>query len=359
MIPDVLSWDNDEKLNDAFAVKSAYLSFAHNTLSDFLDNLKGEEKMAAEIRSCMNQLSSEELNHFLYIPEITNKIFRRKNMNDEHKAQFILKGLHAEIAKKNDEFDTSIYQKLWAADGSIMMQYDSVEKEYSAFCSEVVLDDVVVDFFSPFNRMIVDLSVTMPEGFDVTTYDYENSIKMLEKLSLSLENANQYVKKYINSLVAVIIMKKFEHAKELNNVSVTSSNGAYVGRILFGNVDTYSSEEIIDGFVHEATHSLLYMVDDLSQWMPNYEVSNKIGKIIKSPWTGNMLTVRTILQAVFVWYALYQFWIKHADLYDPKFVKNRLEYLKDGFRNLDIKQNENVTKLTHETIQRMCEEVLR
>lgn len=70
--------------------------------------------------------------------------------------------------------------------------------------------------------------------------------------------------------------------------------------------------EIADGLVHESIHALLYMEEARQGWITDRAL-DVADRVVLSPWSGNMISIRSFLQACFVWYGLASFWAKVLD----------------------------------------------
>jgi hypothetical protein len=75
-----------------------------------------------------------------------------------------------------------------------------------------------------------------------------------------------------------------------------------LSNILETSADAY---KLIDAIVHEATHAMIYMYEDIEQ--PACRRYSKHHRL-KSPWTGRVLTLDQYFQACFVWWGLYNLW---------------------------------------------------
>jgi hypothetical protein len=121
---------------------------------------------------------------------------------------------------------------------------------------------------------------------------------------------------------------------------ISSSNGWYIGRTLLVNLEQVPTELVADALIHEAIHVLLYMVDEVNPWQPSLEMSTALGNTIVSPWTLNKLSIRNLVQAVFVWFGLFNFWQKALafEKYDQEFCRNRLQFIYNGFERLQVNE---------------------
>lgn len=91
----------------------------------------------------------------------------------------------------------------------------------------------------------------------------------------------------------------------------SSSWSREIGKTGLTNINTSlaSPERIASAIIHEAIHSMLYMVETIR---PIYAKSPHDIRIL-SPWTGRRLPISSLTHACFVWYGLFCFWAKAQD----------------------------------------------
>jgi HEXXH motif-containing protein len=85
------------------------------------------------------------------------------------------------------------------------------------------------------------------------------------------------------------------------------STQQYPGRAVMRNPQLVDVALIAESIVHEAIHSLLYMLIQSYPWGIE-DSSFEDGPKVTSPWTGRILPLSTFLHACFVWYGLLHFW---------------------------------------------------
>lgn len=359
-VEQILKFSDERILESALAIKKEYLALTYRKLMEMVEEaIETGGQQYSVIKSILNEMDEKELDAFLFIPELANQIYRRKEMTLVQKANYIIRILEGEFARKEKVVDAERYQELWTANGSHLYQYDSESKEFSEYEAPLLFDEVVLDFFSPYNRMLSNVDCNIPNNFEVGMYSFEEAAAIADRLRACLQKADPVIQQFIKHFSAVILFKKVDGEVDDGKVLFSATDGAFVSRIILGNVENFYDEELMDAMVHESIHGLLFMIDELGQWMPNTKISDEIGRIIASPWTGNKLTLRNVLQAVFVWYGLFHFWKGHEKTFDSSFAEERMENIKAGFENLNIKvYGKEVPQETLETIAAAKQSVL-
>lgn len=86
----------------------------------------------------------------------------------------------------------------------------------------------------------------------------------------------------------------------------SGSFSGYAGLTLLTNVHVLSADlaSLVDALVHEAIHGALYLFELLRQPL----LLARLGPTIRSPWSGNCLSLDSYVQACFVWSGLFNFW---------------------------------------------------
>lgn len=268
-----------------------------------------------------------------FIPEFIHCVLYNGNNTTRNRWRFMAETADAEYAKRNKNIDSNRYESLWTSNGDYFIRYDSKQRTYAEFYALSLVNNIPIDFVSPYclkidaaeindNNSLVESKAT--EAFQI--YAALNST--LKKLN-GHDHFSIFLRHYINVIVT----------KTQNSISFSSSTtGLFPGRVLILNGHHVGENKLIDAAVHEAVHGLLYMIEEVCPWMPSLEVSSRAGYSLQSPWTGNYINLRNFVQAVFVWYGLYNFWnyCLENKLLDAAFAENRAEQIWKGFRELDL-----------------------
>jgi hypothetical protein len=115
----------------------------------------------------------------------------------------------------------------------------------------------------------------------------------------------------------------------------SSSTLSYPGRTLLINPlnEGVSTEMLAESLVHEAIHSYIYEMEAVDWW-----TRDDHGCTVRSPWSGNILTLHAFVHASFVWFGLAQFWMDalRRDLVLDAVLEARICKCVQGFLVADI-----------------------
>jgi len=331
--------DNNSSLYEAIITQFRNcVSKKIDRLTDYL--WRNNSPLYEQIMQKWTDLSATlELHHSFLYPEMLNHLVLDRD--PETTGMYMMRSLDAELAKRDKVFDIDQYDYVWTMNGDFLLQYNKQSKSFEAFES-FRLNDMPLDFFSSSCIKVTAHELQEPAGSVIDEYDYREAFNIYERIYESLEpltgkkgagDLNDLIYKFTN----VIVLKR-QNYQSGNRHFFSSSDGYYIGRTVLGNVELVSPEILVDSIVHEAIHALLYMIDEKFQWQPSPEESDKIGNKILSPWSGNKLSIRNYLQAIFVWYGLFNLW-KFAlkeQVYDPGFAKRRVDLIRNGFLQVEI-----------------------
>ncbi|QTE21990.1 hypothetical protein [Polaribacter cellanae] len=281
---------------------------------------------------------------FIMTPEMSHILLYKKKSIKEN-FSLVEKLIYAEVAKETKKVLNPEFKDLWTSDGSFFISYDNEKKDFFIYESPLLLNKIPIDFLSPFSSLMNNEEMGEKDSLQIQNYDHEEFESIIQKLEVSispLKGTCQNVLDFIQKFTLTIIPKKHKE-----NYFSSGSNGLYIGRTVLSNLHITSKELIVEALVHEAVHSYLYMIEVLKPWMPDFESSRKFGNQVASFWTGNLISVRSFTQAVFIWYSLYNFWkiCKDKSLYDEGFINNRLNFITKGFERLKLNEIEKMTSI--------------
>lgn len=323
-----------QQVKDAFAVKvqerfAGFLEFLkqndysrYNTLTNRLRTVWGSYELPAE----------------LFTPEALFKIlFSNQQKYFLTNADFLVEAIDAHTAI-SDAFDTRLYKSLWTSNGSHFITYDNAAKDFSMYEAWQLNSKIPCDFFSPYCMKVDNAALNEPEHHIISTYEFdelEGICQLLDETVVPMYDRLPEVAAFLECFTNVILIKRLETPGKRSFISSTSDY--LIGRTLLINPDAVGFEDIIDGLVHENTHSLLNMLEVIEPWQPDVELSEASGYTIVSPWSGNLLTARNFVQANFVWFGLFNFWNKalQTDAYDRSYATARIRFIQAGFEKAD------------------------
>ncbi len=140
----------------------------------------------------------------------------------------------------------------------------------------------------------------------------------------------------MSNYIKVLMLKKLIPVRGNKNVprESFSTNGKQIVRVVFVNPSFVNDWSLTESLIHEATHSFIDQLNLSFKFIRSY-VKNDI--YFFSPWTGNKLTIITLVEAIFIWYSVYKFYYYNGEhFFDDITCKNRKSWLKLGFNKLDL-----------------------
>jgi len=315
------------------ALKRQFIQLVRSKIQEFVEMAREEApSLAKQFERKLGSFSLEEQEHIISIPPFLEQVFRNKKRSAPKKLQFWLEIIDRHIAYRDQDFSHLMYPSFWTLDGGIFMR-DQGDEEHVVFEAPKMYDKVILDFFSAVNSTLgSDDYLSFDTDDEMEDYSFEEAETLMEYLGKSLDPANPTVVSLLSNFIHVVHFRKSPGA-----ATSSSTNGGLIGRVLIGNAQLYPEELFAEAMVHEATHGVLFMLNELEEWMPGTKEHDSNHHHIPSPWTGNLLTPRNLFQATFVWYGIFEFFQSHHDLYpNTKLVDDRMKQIQEGFQNLPL-----------------------
>jgi hypothetical protein len=167
--------------------------------------------------------------------------------------------------------------------------------------------NIFVDYRSPYAQRHMDLPIVeqhSPEEEPLVMRGLETGFSIVEQTS-------PVCVKMIDSMVAVIIaFPSKERGESMSSLSMRRYFGA-MGLINMHKAKS-SGKSVADTLVHETIHSLIYRLELFKFMFIDDQASMPM--TVKSPWTGNKLSMQSFVHACFVWFGLWNFWEISASL---------------------------------------------
>ena len=288
------------------------------------------------IKEDFYNLSMQQQDNIAHAPEILRLLFNPKEILKKKLNHFLSMAIEAEKGKITGEFDFEKYGNiLWTIDGSFMISYSSENNEFVTYKHPTISNTKIPqDYFSYFNLMnSLDENHYEISGSNPSLHTFEESIMLTENVNKVFDKLSNSYKEFINLFINVLMLKKINDDKYFFK-SVTDNT--HINRVIICNGHTVSDEILVEALIHEATHGLLTIIDVFNKWQPSNQKSDHFGRKIHSPWTNNLLTIRNLVQGIYVWYGLYNFWNSKPLNFNQEYAKERAIFIKKGFLNLDI-----------------------
>ena len=293
-----------------------------------------------QIQEKMELLTSSEIEEWLLSPELLGLILHHSNDHLPQIAPFVLQTLEAEIARNHKKFDTNQYQNLWTNNGDYFIYFDAQKQVFQDYEAPKFAPTITFDFLSPACLQVNNKTLD-DDTHLIQNYAFDQAGNLYEQIQQALEPIDDRVATLIEQMTKMIIVKRQTTKEEVATKFWSATHSHFIGKILLVNTEEGSDEDIIDGLVHEAIHSLLYIIEELHPWMPAEKVSEAIGNEICSPWTNNLLPLRAFLHALFVWYGLFNLWrfALENQLYRAEDAQQRMEKIKQGYAQVNIRRD--------------------
>ena len=360
----ILSLDNKDWHSFSHAVLNSYKTKMDGKFKEFLDTLSiSNDNIRKRITEHVSSLPQGRYSQFITSPSITK--ITRYNLDSRMIYMFgeqILGYARAENTRVGN--DRCVGN--WTPNGDFVL-FEVQKKKYSEYHPFTLLDSIPLNFHSSQASSLTNGEMAEPSSSDILLYNFEEAEEIAELLdnSITFVSESELYAPFIRDFTSFIILNKVV-PQNAQMKYFSGSNAEDVGRTVLSNAHIASKEIIVESVFHEAIHSMLYMIDNISQWQPDYNGHTQLkeNKCIISPWSGNQLTIHSFLQACFVWFGIFFFWKNQLDegKYSQQFIIERLKFVKEGFDKLifdDIKLHApSLIKDTENSINRMKRQVL-
>jgi hypothetical protein len=341
------------KVIELLQFKDAYLLETYHEVRDMfagilLKNLSAVKEqikthnhpLYGQIHDSILQLNDESLKSYLWQPEVSHRLLNYTHLQTTDLAAFFHTTLAAETARTTHIFDHKLLgDQIWSGNGDYMIAYDDKTGSFDEYEAPKIAGVVPLDFFSPYCMCLSQEEINESKSSKFSLYSIKEAEDLYNFMDESVEPIldHSQIIELIRQFNNVFMVKKqiCENGKQQY---ISGSDGYFIGRTHIMNPDIVSKEFIAEVFVHEAIHSVLYIIEENRPWMPDMEKAKQVGLNVKSNWSGNLLTLRSYFQAIFVWFGIYNFWeiCLSKKIYELEFVTNRLEFVRKGFQTLDI-----------------------
>ncbi len=168
---------------------------------------------------------------------------------------------------------------------------------------------MVIDFHSP--RALSRLAQISGEAEEIRPRDRQTAVERIQLALAMVERVSPGAWATLRGFTDVIVVRSDPSAPDhYTSASTTLCLKRPVLRNPF--VPRATITELADGLIHEAIHCVCDLVEISSgRWIgdPAAEARLKVA----SPWTGRALDLHTYLQACWVWFGLWSFWLAALD----------------------------------------------
>ena len=264
----------------------------------------------------------ERYNRFLLSPDTHFHLVRPYRSARLANIKFCERSLFAEqyLFKSGAPTDEHGRVPLWTATGDYEIQLHQFAVEsHGVWVGETLIDGTSA--LHRFDHKAEDALIPNYSRAELTEI-----YRTVAAAILSIQHGHRCAHELFVSFVRVVVLQRIEAGRQF----VSGSQSSLIGKVALANIHTTSLAGVIDALVHEATHSLLYVLEFYEPFF-GISRSNKLNTIV-SPWTGRELHPHSYLHACFVWYTLSSFWTKmHQVDTDNHYLSRALGgFIKEG-----------------------------
>ncbi|AZZ35488.1 hypothetical protein CIK05_01285 [Bdellovibrio sp. qaytius] len=319
---------NSLEFNRPFSEHSSLIHKHHDFVNSKLNLfIQTDELIDLKIRLALADLPKKSFARLKASPYLCELLLICEKNSSENQLPLrrqIILALLAEIKIANPHFTHEISPK-WTVDGDVVLdpKISAVVPSVKTSCG------IGLNYQSYIHN-------TGKSG--IGGYDYQMALKHKERI----ETAKQLVTRASSSSASLIetFTKtiQFRQNTERPNV-VNSSTETSIGLIRCDNFHKIHNDlpEVVDMLVHESIHQYLHLFEEQLFDFVNLETFQKNlaeERIFPSPWSGNLLDMRSYTHAIMVWYGLIHFW--------SQFLQKKISHLELTNEQAKIKLNEAV-----------------
>jgi hypothetical protein len=140
---------------------------------------------------------------------------------------------------------------------------------------------------------------------------------------------------FANSFIEVLALRSEPGGRPAFH---TSSFSGLIGLTRFTNaqIDSVDSALLAEGLLHEATHGMLYLFEEITAPFVTDVTANRTA--VTSPWTGATIRLQSLIHACVVWYGTYWFRRRalELELLDAATAGPRMEVARRGFHRRPV-----------------------
>lgn len=294
----------------------AHLAGVANLLQKFI---KSDPLVSEDLRAGLADLSERSIVRLVtspYLCEMLMILEKKKADQPRELRQQVIQGLVAEVLLHQPGFKHPFSPK-WTFDGDVVLDPE-IAGQFPAQQTECGIR---------LNYQSYAHNTSKP---GIGGYSFEVSQKHRERIETAKYIIHQVSAPAASLVDGFTTAIQFRVNKMRENV-VNSSTHTSIGLIRCDNFHKIHDDmpEIVDMLVHESIHQYLHLFEEQISAFVNLEKVNEQtlnDKVFPSPWSGNLLDLRSYTHAILVWYGLWHFWSQMAaiDFSHPELTKKHI-----------------------------------
>jgi len=296
----------ERPLNEASMLISKHIMKVQNMLEEFI---AGEVFLEERDRKALANLPEESFFRLLTSPYICELLMVLKERHDKSAVELrplrvqLIQALVAEIKRLRPQYVHALNPP-WTVGGDVVLD-SALAAKFPALHTKC---GISLNYQSYVHN-------TGKDG--IGGYDYKTALCHRERI----ETAKSLIAQVSSSSLSMIEMFttaiQFRQNKNRPNV-VNSSTHTSIGLIRCDNFHQLHVDmpEVVDMLVHESIHQYLHLFEEQQfAFVDAAAIPQELldSREFPSPWSGNLLDLRSYTHAILVWYGLIHFWRQFID----------------------------------------------
>jgi hypothetical protein len=337
-LPLLLRWSGETTLLDDLS--PVLIDIVTARLGRFLERLRQSDLQRSEtLKGRIRELPDSSLIRILTAPQSFYLVTHLFKTDEDLSAQILSDALDAEACRLGDP--PALTRSVWGILGDCyypVSHDDGAEEGQWSWHSDRTYraprlsTGMPVDAYSPNARG--ELPDVVGSDVDFLPKEVGDAV---EKLSATVEAMRAACPEALNTVSrfskALVIRKDPGPTRNF----FPSSTRMCIGRPVFRNphLPGIRPSDLAEALVHESIHAIIDTIELRKSLLLAKDFQPPQ---IPSPWTGRVLDTNTYIQACFIWYGLWNFWLKAlaTDAFPYQDVLHQLRQSSKGFAAQDV-----------------------
>jgi len=295
----LLKWEDTDEFRSK--LQTWYLGHILREIRNIFGQISRlDADLGASFEASLQKLPDWGLTRFLAAPETSRHISKFRYNPIEH-MQFFRSALLAEQALAGIREPAG---RCWTALGDFYLAGDFIAQDTHnpefSFAAPRLANQTPIDFVSPHAQLVNSMPDCPFQPYE--TVERNKLCELMETAFAIVRLVSIPATRFFRDFIQVIVARNdFCHPRSYSG----SSTASHIGRLLIRNGHLMSAGKMADSLIHESIHALLFIVEILEPFLVTPVQPEPCAR---SPWSGNLLPIRTYLHACFVWFGLAQFW---------------------------------------------------
>jgi hypothetical protein len=337
-LPFLLSWSGESTIQED--LEPVFIDTVTERLGRFLQRLgQSDLQLSETLKRRIRELPDSSLMRILTAPQTFYVVTHLFKTDENQSAQILSDALEAEAIRLGDS--PALTHPVWSILGDHYYALNDLDDEAQAewrwqpdrtYRAPRLSIGLPVDAYSPNARG------ELPDvpGIDVD-YRPEEVGDAVEKLAATVEAmrvAGPETLKTVSRFSRALVIRKDPGP---DRKFFPSSTRMCIGRPVFRNpyLPDVRTSDLAEALIHECIHAIIDTIELRKSLLlaKDFQLPE-----MQSPWTGRILDTNTYIQACFIWYGLWSFWLKaiNTNAFPHQDVLYQLRQSSKGFAAQDV-----------------------